>query len=711
MKADRKKLSPLLRLAAIAGSTNALRVQVTRGEDPDGQDQEGRTALMLAAMNGHEAACRVLLDCGADSSLVDNHGHDAAALARAAGAPAISELIQLRSSCAGSAGMTRSVAVAEGVSEPPAADLAISDLENGWIEDVEAPRPEGDETRLKEAEAAQEAISVHIPWDDDREWTDFELELPETVVLGTDAELRRRIRNLIAAGWRQGRLAESAVHEAVSTDPESGSPPEMPALLAVLADLGIEVDAEADEVGADVSLQIPDEEDAAAWAAAEAGLELLDRVDSPEADPFTHYSREVRKFRLLTRADEECLGSTIECGIERAVIAIVDSGVARAHLRSLIVGVTEGSREFGKLFEPALPGEAGEDPATSSPPVNDDSMDEGEGAAADGTTAIPVTFLSNLAENLDASLHSDTALVEEILRLRPTWDLIEELAFATARSGDRPAAEAICDGLRAARNARRTLVEANLRLVLHNTRTYIAVGMSMADLIQEGNLGLIKAATRFDYRRGYKFSTYATWWIRQSISRAIDDKQRIIRVPVHLLERARRVRKALSNAESRGPERISIDYLAHASQIPPRIVRRILDLPSEELGLDNSLPECAARTDLDDGSTLTISDIVADPAEGPEELAVVRDCQRAVREAVSGLAERPASVLRRRFGIGDDCDCTLEELGTEFHLTRERIRQIESKALKRLATGERSPVLRSLLDHEPSPASAREDTE
>jgi RNA polymerase primary sigma factor len=501
----------------------------------------------------------------------------------------------------------------------------------------------------------------------------------------------------MAAGWRQGRVAESAVREAVSADPDCGHQPEA-SLLAVLADLGIEVDTEADEVGADVGLVLPGDEDAAAWAAAEAGLELLERIDSPKADPPNQYTREIQTIPLLTRADEQRLGAAVEQGIEQAVSAIVESGPAKAELRRLVASVTDGSFGRDDLFETELAGEGGQEHDPASPVVDDDALDEEERAAAEAPTTTNASSMSILTELLSSRSHSHTALMDEVLRLRPTWNLIENLAKAATGSRDRSGAEAIRDGLKVARNARKELIEANLRLVVHNAKAYMASGVPLADLIQEGNLGLMKAATRFEYRRGFKFSTYATWWIRQSITRAIADKQRTIRVPVHLLESANRVRRAVSEAEARGPERVSIEDLAHAAQIHPRKVRRILELPGEEFNLDDSLPEWVARTGFDDEGTLTISDFVADPVEGPEDLAVVRDCQRAVREAVSGLGERPARVLGRRFGIGDGVDRTLEEVGEEFHLTRERIRQIESRALKRLSTGERSPVLRSLLD-------------
>jgi RNA polymerase primary sigma factor len=704
MKADRRKLSPLLRLAALAGSANALRVQVTRGEDPDGQDQEGRTALMLAAMNRHEAACRVLLECGADPSLVDSHGCDAAALARAAGASAICELIRQTVSPACPPTMAEPPGKAACSQDAALSLLAISDLDDVWIEDAERPRPDGDDSRVQQAEAVQEAISVHVPRDSDHEWSDFDLTLPETEALGADPDLRSRIRNLMAAGWRQGRLAESAVRAAASTEAEYGDEPDISSLLVVLDDLGVEIDAEADMVGADVDLTPPGEEDATAWEVAESGLDLLDRIDSPKVDPLNHYSREIQQFALLTRDGEQRLGASMERGIESAVTAIVDSRAARNKLRQLVNLVTQGSLPRARLFEPELASEGGENGGKASPHVDDDAMDDEERATADEENiATGPGSLSSVAELLRPRSTARTPLAQELLKLRPTSSLIEELAEAADQSGERVSGDAIRGGLKLARDARTALIQANLRLVVHNARGYMASGMPLSDLIQEGNLGLMKAATRFEYRRGHKFSTYATWWIRQSITRAIADKQRTIRVPVHVLESASRVRKALSEAEARGPEAVNVEYLALTTQIPERTVRRILELPRQEFGLHDSLPECLARAGPDEERVPTISEIVADPAEGLEELALVTDCQRVVREAISGLADKPAKVLRRRFGIGDDIDRTLEEVGAEFHVTRERIRQIESKALERLSKGEASPMLRSVLGVEQPP--------
>jgi RNA polymerase primary sigma factor len=683
-----QKFSPLLKLAIKAGVKAAL-VPLVRNTCLNAKDSSGMTPLMMAALYGHYEIFQFLLHEGADPWLVDNEGRTAMQIGEAQGFTKISQYFTPKDTAVNDllsvninlefplkAATEVNFIAEDRVTETPLAFATpyfeeitkVSSFEDeaedllGWEAEEDVCIPLNDATCAAQSTSIQNHISTHRPIDRDFDWSDVDIELP-TIVPPTSLQVNLpALKHLVNHGLSAGVVSYRQIHDAILNDYGSQALEREILCVSLLEQFGICVEENVEWTQiANADFNIDQQE-------------LFDdfshAMETGNQDSLRVYLAEIHRIDLLNKENEERFGQRMDSALivlcrQLALLSDVDwhqvSGTELSASKELPVD--------GGVEEPE------EDDITIIPFV-DNEQDE----------ALPELELEekNFWKYIrEKRLNSEYEFGEQQIP-RPTPKALSEILLKLNdlnKEGSIPIKRAI----HTFEKVRNAFVTANLRLVVSIARRYQNRGLDFDDLIQEGNIGLMRAVEKFDYRKGFKFSTYATWWIRQSITRAISDHARIIRVPVHMVESINVINRIERELAYQHEKDATPEQIAEATGKTPKQISKIMAANRE----------CVLFDDLNDGFLDSLE------AEGtvfrPDQSTSDGELSDVIRVLINNLDKKMGPIIRLRFGLDGEEEMTLEEVGQLFDLTRERIRQIEAKALKTLAHPARCGILEPFM--------------
>ena len=709
-------LSPLFKLAVLSGAQPAVRIHVQRGVDINATDGDGRSPLMLAALKGHIEICRLLLDEGADPTLVDKEGKDALTLALGNGRNGTGAVIREY--------LPSSDGHADPVDPPPnivAGEVSEVELDSEdeekldvskWEEEIESPVPAADASCLSEAEVVQRNLTQHIPIDTAEDWSDVDITFPDLTPRrfweDLEEDVRSSIRRLFLDGLRVGRVVRHQVESLAPGNDRERDDDFTARLLLALGDLGVQVDE--DPVAADLSCpSTPSDDDYDEHAGdshrqlADEAVTFLEDLNSAIGDPFNAYLKDIGRNQLLSRDEETALSKEMEDGLAEAVRAISECEPAIAEILRVAEAIGRGETLLEAMIDPDAPDASVVLDQKNAATIDDLIVPDGDydedngsvngdaaGDLANRVAAIRDLYRLAFKEGATDNPGALAAISDEVKSLHLSWGFTEHLCnIARLQETEIETCQRIESGLAKASRARDRFAEANLRLVIAIARRYGKSGLFLPDLIQEGNIGLLKAVGRFDYRRGFKFSTYGTWWIRQAITRAIANQARTIRLPVHMIEVVNKVMRVQRQLRQELGLEPTPEDLAKRLELPVGKVHRVLRAAEEPIPLETP-------ADGEDKGVLVSDLCLDDRSVSPLDDLINQEVREQTARVLKTMTPREERIIKMRFGFVDGSEQTLEEIGQRFQLTRERIRQIEAKALRKLRRPSRSNRLLAL---------------
>src|SRR5256885_1272043 len=503
-----------------------------------------------------------------------------------------------------------------------------------------------------------------------------------------DAETRRtRLKNLIKLGKERGFLTYSEINDHLPDDLVDAE--QIEAIISTFGDMGIQVydqapDQETLLIASDATPVAQTDEDVEEQA--EAALSTVDSEFGRTTDPVRMYMREMGSVELLTREGE------IEKALEHKGSKDKDYVRARDQISNELMGIRFTARTVERLSDSVR--SLVDEIRRHERQIHDICVEKAQMPRQHFIRIFAGTEGSR--RWLTGDINAAQPWSEALRRLEPSMlELLGKIQAVQQKIGIpirdlKEINKQMSTGEAKARRAKREMTEANLRLVISIAKKYTNRGLQFLDLIQEGNIGLMKAVDKFEYRRGYKFSTYATWWIRQAITRSIADQARTIRIPVHMIETINKIVRTSRQMLHEIGREPTPEELAEKLAMPLEKVRKVLKIAKEPISLE---------TPIGDEEDSHLGDFIEDKnAILPIDAAIQSNLRETTTRVLASLTPREERVLRMRFGIGMNTDHTLEEVGQQFSVTRERIRQIEAKALRKLKHPSRSRKLRSFLD-------------
>lgn len=690
-------IKPLLRLAVSQGDVEIVRAYLEGGGAVELRDSRGLSPLMHAAIKGNVDICSLLVRHGCDVDATDPQGLSAldhARLHRNVGAEIFLENLK----------RTSPQPLPEDEYDQPDPDDGDAD---DWEDIGEMAVPEDDVAGRAALATAFSDIASGPLLVTAAEWIDVAIQLPGKEELSRfvlDGEVRDYFADLVRDALLDGTVDAHRIYDLGHLVKGEGHEAFSIFLRDLLGDLGCVIDEGEVVWLAPTTIGWPDDLDDELLDSAALHLE---ESQVAQGGSFHHFIPGLKRRGLLTREEEQQIGRDHDLHLQASIAIIAAND--RAMEAFLEVGescLDDPSRlsRLTRLPTDEMDGRHGSDnagkddlQARADDGSEESAEEEGFSTSSEqASSPLIVRFGQKLGvlkarwtpcRDQQNRSQEEPSLVMALQALDPMIGWIRQTGVSLRRSGH--ALEPLERRIERVRKLEERMIEANLRLVLSVARQYVRTGVPLDDLFQDGCLGLMKAVEKFDYFRGYKFSTYATWWIRQAITRGLADTGRTIRMPVHVLERWNKIHAAFRSKEGRAPSsEVTAEALAHATDLPVDVVHKVTRLAkaSEVVSWD-------ASADVWGEVALRDTEV-----EGPLEWTLRGDLRLAVRKALAHLKHKQRAVLDRRFGLRDGNAETLEEVGRDFGVTRERIRQIEAKALKKLRHPNQSEILRPFLE-------------